>query len=220
MSLQSHNLSMRTEDGVGVYMIEPDADARAMEMLLEVRRRGRLLIEKLGDMVIQDDPILMDFPRGSDRPITKAVKRLLAQYGERGEGLTVREFYTDDKSSTVVAENVSKNKINICLRDRHDSNTINDVNTTFRVLMHEFAPTMDEQYVSARDHGAVFYRYQDFLFFISKSILVKYKGSQVPAYECKSGSVPFCGLQLTARGCPNKTQDAPNTKMDDLPEVG
>lgn len=214
----TNNLTKRKEDGVSIYMIDPESDARAMEALIEVRNRGVLLLSKLTEMTIQNSSILHDFPGGTDRPIIKSVKRLLAQYGERGQDLTLHEFYTENKRSTVVAENVGKEKISICLRHRQDPTQINDVNTIFRVLMHEFAHTMDENYVSKRDHGAVFYRLQDFLFLIAKSIHIRYQDQQVPLYQCRNGPVPFCGLQLTARGCPNASNDSPNTNEEELPD--
>ena len=212
--------SMRAGDGVAVYMLDPTSDAKAMEVLSEVRRRGTLLLRRLTEMIISNDAILTDFPRGTDRSILPSVKRLLAQYGEDGRDLVLYEYYTSNKNSTIVAENVNKDKISICLRHRNNTEEINDVNTIFRVLMHEFAHTMDTNFVTKRDHGAVFYRLQDFLFYVAKSVPITYKGEVTQLYKCQVGPVPFCGLQLTSRMCPNADDEAPNTNLDELPDVG
>jgi hypothetical protein len=167
---------------------------------------------------------VVDFPEGSGRDISAAVKRLLAQHHGR---LVLREYHSTDPDDMVVAMNVNKGEeLAVCVRDRTDTSKLNCVNTMMRVVLHELAHTMDPKYRMHATHGPCFDRLADYLYHCSERIdVVSKEGVIVPLYHCPYSCdgddgplkthVPFCGLMLPRTHCPSDSDPSPTAEACD-----
>jgi hypothetical protein len=202
-----------------------EADARARTLLCTVYKRSAILLDYLKSQL--DNGMVVDFPKGSGRDISLAAKRLIDRHRGR---LVLREYYNPDPDDMVVALNVNKGEeLAVCVRNKQDVMELNCVNTMMRVVLHEFAHTMDEHYRMNAKHGPCFDRLADFLYLLGEGIDVEVPGGGLePLYHCPyscdgedgplKSHVPFCGLSLPRSHCPSDADPSPTAVACDTEE--
>jgi hypothetical protein len=208
-----------TQDGV--------SDKRALALLCHVHGRSAILLDFLKSQYDNGDVhAIADFPTGSGRDIRQAVKRLLDRHRDR---LKLSEYFNPDPEDMVVAMNVNKGEeLAVCVREKRDPTKLNCVNTMMRVVLHEFAHTMDPHYRMNAAHGPCFDRLADYLYVIGASIdVIDMHGNVVPLYHCPYSCdgtdgelkthIPFCGLMLPRTHCPSDNDPSPTA--DDCDET-
>lgn len=194
------------------------SDDRARTLLCTVYRRSAILLDYLKSQL--DNGAVTDFPEGSGRDISVAATRLIERHRGR---LVLREYHNPDPEDMVVALNVNKGEeLAVCVRNKLDTTQLNCVNTMMRVVLHEFAHTMDAHYRMNAKHGPCFDRLADFLYLLGEGIDVEVPGGGggfEPLYHCPYSCdgddgplkthIPFCGLSLPRSHCPSDADPSP-----------
>jgi hypothetical protein len=206
------------------------SDIRAAILLSRVHSRSAILLDYLKGQY--DNDSIGDFPSGSGRDIRKSVARLLERHKGR---LKLSEYHNSDPDDMVVAMNVNKGEeLGVCVRDKRDTTKLNCINTMMRVVLHEFAHTMDQHYRPDEAHGPCFDRLADFLYMTGEGIDVLTdvhtpgRLQLEPLYHCPfscdqtddmgggnppSKLIPFCGLMLPRTHCPSDADPSPTTHL-------
>jgi hypothetical protein len=195
---------------------DKEADDRARALLCTVYRRSAILLDYLKSQL--DNGAVIDFPEGSGRDVSVAATRLIERHRGR---LVLREYHNPDPEDMVVALNVNKGEeLAVCVRNKLDITQLNCVNTMMRVVLHEFAHTMDAHYRMNAKHGPCFDRLADFLYLLGEGIDVEVPaGGFEPLYHCPYSCdgddgplkthIPFCGLSLPRSHCPSDADPSP-----------
>jgi hypothetical protein len=202
------------------------SDGLATTLLSRVNARSTVMLDYLKSQY--DNGQLSDFPPGSGRSIREPVRRLLERH--RGK-LSLSEYHNPDPDDMIVAMNVNKGEeLSICVRDKGDTTKLNCINTMMRVVLHEFAHTMDHHYRHDSNHGPCFDRLADFLYMTASGIDVTSAApggapSINPLYSCPFSCdkdigdtaklIPFCGLMLPRSHCPSDADPSPTSAKCD-----
>jgi len=157
---------------------------RAANTLAEVHRRSQYLMQSLDEMLDGGAPIKAS--DGTD--ITANMKRLIKRHYQKK--IPFAEYH-NPHDKTVGSNSAKGTLIEMCLRNKYNTNEWNPVNTMFRVHVHELTHSADKEYREDGDHGPVFNRLMNFLLQVSGNLGI---------YSCeeyaKSGR-KYCGLTLT-----------------------
>lgn len=157
---------------------------RAADMLAEVYRREQTLLQALDEMMDNGGTIKAQ----DNTDITSNMKRLVEKHYMKR--VPFAELHNPHDKT--VGSNSSKGSlIEMCLRNKYRPSEWNDLNTIFRVHVHELSHSADKMYREDGDHGPVFNRIMNHLLQVSENLGI---------YSCeqyKKSGRRYCGLVLT-----------------------
>jgi hypothetical protein len=179
-------VKMRADPDNEIYFVSaslPDKK-KAANTLAEVSRRSQYLLQSLDEMLDGNGRTVAK--DGTD--ITENMRRLVKKHYNKK--IPYAEYH-NPHDKTVGSNSAKGELIEVCLRNKYDTNQWNSVNTIFRVQVHELAHSADKEFREDGDHGPVFNRLMNFLLQTSENLGI---------YNCaeykKSGRA-YCGLTLT-----------------------
>lgn len=157
---------------------------RAADTLAEVHRRSQYLMQSLDEML--DGGAQVKASDGVD--LTDNINRLIDRHYQKK--IPFAEYH-NPHDKTVGSNSAKGTLIEMCLRNKYNTDEWNPVNTMFRVHVHELTHSADKEYREDGDHGPVFNRIMNFLLQTSENLGI---------YSCKEykeSGRKYCGLVLT-----------------------
>lgn len=173
-----------SEDGKMYYVAAslPEKE-RAANFLAEISRREQFLLQTLDEML--DGGKELKAPDG--HVVTDNMKLLVKKHFRKE---TPFAEYHNPHDRTVGSNSAKGELVEICLRNKYNTNSWNSLNTAFRVHVHELAHSADTEYRADGDHGPTFNRLMNYLLEVAENIGI---------YNCKeykASGRKFCGLIL------------------------
>ncbi len=178
-------------DGIFYFIAVDSPDMqKGADTFAEMQRRAKVLLQAIATKSSGNRKVIAS--DGTD--ITEDMKRLLVAH--YGKNLSLAEYHEPGES--VVGSNTGKGKLfEICLRSKKNPEEWNNLNTMFRVLVHEMAHSADSQQREdgEKGHGEVFKR-------LNMHLLAE--AEVLGLYDCeeyKRTNQAFCGETLSEKYC-------------------
>lgn len=160
-----------------------DEKDRAANFLAEIYRREQFLLQSIDELL--DGGKVVKAKDGT--VITDNMKRLVNKHYKKETPFA--EYHNPD-DRTVGSNSAKGQLVEICLRSKYNPKDWNEINTAFRVHVHELAHSADTEYRNDGDHGPTFNRLMNYLLGVAENIGI---------YDCelyKKSERRFCGLVL------------------------
>ena len=178
---RSKMTTVKGKDGKEYDVADLQNKQKAADYLAEINRRVDVLMYHLQNLVAKNNKIEYE-----GENMTNCIKRLIRK--QQNSPHKFSELYDD---TDTVASNTNKGEqLDLCLRDKADPSSFNEMNTAMRVVLHELAHSADKQYRMHENHGNHFYRLHSYLMD---------EAGKVNVYSCSQynrDGPGFCGMLL------------------------
>ena len=189
---KSKVVKVKSEKDGKFYFVASDLPdkKKAANTLAEVQRRSQYLLQSINEQLSEGKRVVAN--DGSD--ITANMEKLVDSH--YGIDTPFAEYH--NPSDLTVGSNSEKGMmIEMCLRNKYDTNQWNPINTLFRVHMHELAHSADFEFRGDGEaaHGPVFKKLHQHLLSTAENLGL---------YSCdeyKASGKKYCGLLLSEGYC-------------------
>ncbi len=163
---------------------------RAANMLSEVNRKAQTLLQAIDEQLDGNKRIKADDENGKTKDITDDLRRLVRKHYKKTVPMAE---YHNPKDRTVGSNSDKGMLIEVCLRNKYNTNEWNPENTLYRVIVHELTHSSEDEYRGDGDaaHGPDFRRIMSYLLKVSENL------GLYSCKEYKSSKRVYCGLGLT-----------------------